>query len=134
MNKVRQYVSRIYLGLIFAYVTINSICEAREVELIIRNGTIIDGTGAARFQGDIGIHNGKIVKLGDLSELSAAKEIDATGKIISPGFIDMMGQNATPMIDNPQSALNLLSQGITTINAGESSSLRGSALKVQKAR
>ena len=119
MNTVRKYISWIYLGLLFAYATVNSICEARELALIIRNGTVIDGTGAARFQGDIGIHNGKIVKLGDLSEHTAEKEIDATGKIVSPGFIDMMGQNATPMIDNPQSGLNLLSQGITTINAGE---------------
>jgi N-acyl-D-amino-acid deacylase len=48
--------------------------------------------------------------------------IDATGLIVAPGFIDMMGQTASPMMDDPKTAINLLTQGITTINAGEGAS------------
>ena len=48
--------------------------------------------------------------------------IDAAGLVVAPGFIDMMGQTASPMMDDPKTAINLLTQGITTINAGEGGS------------
>src|SRR5690606_22922026 len=59
---------------------------------------------------------------GRLDPEHADRAIDAEGLIVAPGFIDMMGQNATAMLENPKSAMNLLMQGITTINAGEGSS------------
>ncbi|MFT7220708.1 MAG: N-acyl-D-amino-acid deacylase [Candidatus Azotimanducaceae bacterium] len=55
---------------------------------IIRNGTIIDGTGADRFVADIGIKDGKIMAVGQISE-SAAFEIDAKGKLVTPGWVDI---------------------------------------------
>ncbi len=88
-------------------------------DLIITDGMIIDGSGRPRFQADVGIKDGKISSIGDLDKSAAKQTINASGKIVSPGLIDMMGQTATPMIVNPRSAINLLSQGITTINAGE---------------
>lgn len=59
-----------------------------DLDTIIRNGTVIDGTKAPRRQADVGIKDGRIVQIGDLSSVSAAQGIDATGKIVSPGVID----------------------------------------------
>ena len=89
-----------------------------DYDCVIRGGQIIDGTGAPRFAGDVAIANGRIVAIG--SDLGAGRlEIDAAGQVVAPGFVDLMGQSATALMDRPQAALNLLSQGITTINCGE---------------
>ena len=56
-------------------------------ELIIRNGTVIDGTGAPRFRADVGVRNGKIAAIGTISE-TATNTVDASGKIVCPGFVD----------------------------------------------
>ena len=57
------------------------------LDIAIRNGTIVDGTGAPAFQGDVGIKGDRVVAVGEVSE-SAAREIDATGRIVTPGFVD----------------------------------------------
>lgn len=93
-----------------------------EFEIAILDGRICDGTGAPWYQGDIGIRDGKIAHIGRISPDQANRVIKATGLIVAPGFIDMMGQTATPMYERPDSAINLLTQGITTINAGEGGS------------
>lgn len=95
---------------------------AEKYDLVILNGRIIDGTGAPWYSADLAIDAGKIVKIGRVSPEMGKKSIVAAGLVVAPGFIDMMGQTATPMMDDPESALNLLTQGITTINAGEGSS------------
>jgi N-acyl-D-amino-acid deacylase len=58
-------------------------------DLIIRNGTIVDGTGASGFLGDVAVDGDRIAAIGDLSSETATREIDATGMIVSPGFIDL---------------------------------------------
>ena len=58
-------------------------------DLIISGGSIVDGTGAAPYNGDVAIRDGKIAKMGDLNEDSAAKTIDATGQTVTPGFVDL---------------------------------------------
>lgn len=88
-------------------------------DVVIRGGRICDGTGAPWYEADIAIRGGVIVQIGRLTDVTATREIDATGLVVAPGFIDMMGQTATPMLDDPGTAINLLTQGITTINAGE---------------
>lgn len=92
-------------------------------DVIIRNGRVVDGTGTATYVADVAIDGDKIVAVGRVERAATAgHDIDATGLVVAPGFIDMMGQTATPMLRDPQSAINLLTQGITTINAGEGSS------------
>jgi N-acyl-D-aspartate/D-glutamate deacylase len=59
-----------------------------QFDLIIRGGTIVDGTGAARFTGDVAVKNGLIVDVGEISG-DAAEEIDASGKVVAPGFVDI---------------------------------------------
>jgi N-acyl-D-aspartate/D-glutamate deacylase len=57
-------------------------------DLIIRNGTIIDGTGEDRFTGDIAVKDGKIAKIGQISA-EATQEVDAQGKLVTPGWVDI---------------------------------------------
>src|SRR5688500_1826598 len=56
-------------------------------DLLIRNGTVVDGTGAARFDADVAVQTGRIVAIGKI-EGAAAAVIDARGKIVAPGFVD----------------------------------------------
>ena len=57
-------------------------------DLIIRGGTIVDGTGAERFTGDVAVKDGLIAAVGEVSG-DADEEIDASGKIVTPGFVDV---------------------------------------------
>ncbi|MCI0361096.1 MAG: amidohydrolase family protein, partial [Planctomycetaceae bacterium] len=88
-------------------------------DLVIRGGRIVDGTGAPWYRADLGIAAGKITKIGRIDAANGGRTIDAADLIVAPGFIDMMGQTATPMLRDGGTAMNLLTQGITTINAGE---------------
>ncbi len=58
-------------------------------DLIIRNGTIVDGTGADAYRGDVAVDGQRVTAIGDLSTETAAREVDATGLVITPGFIDL---------------------------------------------
>lgn len=113
--------------LLFAALSLGAACPARcpaadVYDLIIRGGRVADGTGAPWYRADVGVSDGSIAAIGSLAEADAERIIDAEGLIVAPGFIDLMGQTATPMLEDPDTAVNLLSQGITTINAGEGAS------------
>lgn len=95
---------------------------AKKYDLLIRGGRVVDGTGAPWYEADVAVRDGKIAAIGKLKKRDAQRVVDAKGLIVAPGFIDMMGQTATPMLEDPRTAENLLRQGITTINAGEGSS------------
>lgn len=88
-------------------------------DILLRGGRVVDGTGAPWYEADVAVRDGRIAKIGRIPEESAERVIDCAGLIVCPGFIDMMGQTGEPFLDDPESALNLLTQGITTINAGE---------------
>jgi len=91
-------------------------------DILIRNGKILDGTGNPWYSGDVGVRGDRIVAIGKLTNATAKKTIDATGKIVSPGFIDTLGQSELALlIDNR--ALSKLSQGITTEITGEGGSI-----------
>ena len=57
-------------------------------DLVVRGGTVVDGTGAEPFVADVAIQDGKVVEVGSVSE-SGREEIDAAGKIVTPGFVDI---------------------------------------------
>lgn len=80
-------------------------------DVIVRHGTVIDGAGHPRFDADVGIRNGYIAAVGDLSEATAARQIDATGLLVTPGFINIHS-HASP--DALPTAVNMLTQGVTT--------------------
>lgn len=83
-------------------------------DLIIRDGTLIDGTGTASFSGDIAISGQEIVAIGDLSTTDhrAVKEIDASGLYVTPGFIDVNSHSAYTLLVDPR-AVSALYQGVT---------------------
>lgn len=91
-------------------------------DVVITNARIVDGSGAPWFRGAIAISNGRITKVGRIADPRAATNIDAHDRIVAPGFIDMMGQTATPFLKNPEAGINFLSQGITTLLTGEGAS------------
>ena len=86
-------------------------------DIIIRNGKIIDGTGNSWYYGDVAIKAGKIVRIGKLNTVKAAKEIDATGFIISPGFIDVHTHIEGDEVANPE-ATNFIYDGVTSVVTG----------------
>ncbi len=96
--------------------------EAANFDVIIRNGHILDGTGGPWYAADIGIKGDRIVEIGRLDGAHANKVINATGRIVSPGFIDMLGQSEYPLlIDNR--GISKLAQGITSEITGEGASI-----------
>jgi N-acyl-D-aspartate/D-glutamate deacylase len=84
---------------------------AETPDLILRHGTILDGSGAPRFQGDVAVTGGRISQIGNLSNLKAKQEIDATGLFVTPGFINIHDH---AQIDGVVKAENMLTQGVTT--------------------
>jgi len=88
-----------------------------EFDYIIKNSTIIDGTGNPRYRADVGIQNGKIVKIGLLETSTANKEINVSNCIVAPGFIDIHSHSdfAIPFDTRLESTIR---QGITTIVTG----------------
>ena len=82
-------------------------------DVVITNGTIVDGTGAAPVKSDIGIEGDRITTLGDLSSADSARTIDATGLTVTPGWIDTHAHSDGALLNDPQHA-NGLRQGITT--------------------
>jgi N-acyl-D-amino-acid deacylase len=96
--------------------------EALPFDLIIRNGHIIDGTGSPWYSGDIGIRDGRIAAIGNLAGDAATSTIDAAGRVVAPGFIDMLGQSEVSILVDPRVPSKIY-QGITTEITGEGSSI-----------
>ncbi len=86
-------------------------------DLIVRNGTIVDGTRAPRHEADVGVRGDRVVRIGNLKNERAKKAIDAAGKIVSPGFIDAHTHDDRLMLSAPEMAPKA-SQGVTTVIAG----------------
>jgi len=87
------------------------------LDLIIHGGTVIDGTRAPRFDADVGLRDGRIAALGDLSQHPARERVDATGLIVAPGFIDAHTHDDTALLGSPDMSFKV-SQGVTTVIAG----------------
>src|ERR1700719_453651 len=91
-------------------------------DLVITNGHIIDGTGSPWYSGDIGIRDGRIAAIGNLSGAARKRTLDAKGKVVAPGFIDMLGQSEATILVDPRLPSKIY-QGITTEITGEGSSI-----------
>ena len=96
--------------------------SAAPFDIIIRNGHIIDGTGSPWYAGDVGVRDGHIAAIGDLSRDTARQMIDAHGMVVAPGFIDMLGQSELTILADPRLPSKIY-QGITTEITGEGESV-----------
>jgi len=110
--------------LIFCFLWLNPFLFAApspSFDLVITNGHIIDGTGSPWYSGDIGIRGGRIAAIANLSAESRGRTIDAHGMVVSPGFIDMLGQSELTILVDPRLPSKIF-QGITTEITGEGES------------
>jgi N-acyl-D-aspartate/D-glutamate deacylase len=108
------------LCVLFGLLAFSVACDQGErFDIVIRGGTVIDGMGTPPTRADIGIRGDRIAKVGDLTNAVGTDLVDATGLIVSPGFIDVHSHTAEA-IGTPERKLNegVVRQGVTTIVGG----------------
>ncbi|MFI5279934.1 MAG: amidohydrolase family protein [Gemmatimonadales bacterium] len=89
-----------------------------DFDVLMTGGTVVDGTGAPGRRADVGISGDRIAAIGDLAGRTAQRTIDATGLVVAPGFIDMLGWSQfTILVDNR--GVSKVTQGVTTEITGE---------------
>ena len=115
--------SRVLSAISSLFVFLGS-CAAQQpsFDVIITNGHIIDGTGSPWYAGDVGIRDGKIAAIGNLSTAASKRKVDALGMVVAPGFIDMLGQSEDTILVDPRLPSKIY-QGITTEATGEGGSI-----------
>jgi len=99
-----------------------AVAADRPFDLVITHGHIIDGTGSPWYSGDVGIRDGRIAAIGDLTTQARVRTLDAHGKVVAPGFIDMLGQSELTILVDPRLPSKIF-QGITTEVTGEGGSI-----------
>src|SRR5215469_13586266 len=99
-----------------------SMAAAPQYDLIIKDGHIMDGTGSPWYAADLAIKDGRIAAIGDLKSAKAKRVIDAKGMLVTPGFIDMLGQSEGSILVDPRLPSKIY-QGITTEITGEGESI-----------
>ena len=83
------------------------------LDLIVDGGTVVDGTGAPRYRADIGILDGRIEAVGDLAGAEAVRRLDASGLLVTPGFIDIHSHSDFTLLVDPRAQSSIV-QGVTT--------------------
>lgn len=115
MRHLKTYLRLVLL--VFPLMSLIFSCGGQSYDLILKNGLIVDGTGDQAYAGDIAIIGNRIVKIGSLKESQAIETIDASGLVVTPGFIDVhthcdRGIKRVPSVDN------YILQGVTTVIGG----------------
>jgi dihydroorotase/N-acyl-D-amino-acid deacylase len=98
-----------------------AVAAGQPFDAVITNGHIVDGTGSPWYSGDIGIRDGRIAAIGNLSAAARKRTVDAKGRVVAPGFIDMLGQSEATILVDPRLPSKIF-QGITTEVTGEGGS------------
>lgn len=91
-------------------------------DLVLTGGRVVDGTGAPWFSADVAVRDGKIAAVGKLKGAASRRTLDATGLVVAPGFIDLLGQSEYNVLVDPRAA-SKITQGITTEVTGEGDSI-----------
>ncbi len=98
-------------------------CRGDDYDVILRGGWVVDGTGNPRYRGDVAIRGDRIAGVGRIDpDARAGREVDVTGLVVSPGFIDMLGWSDIKLLADGRAA-SKVTQGITTEITGEGSSV-----------
>jgi len=108
--------------LLFGFAPLVAREPAQSFDIVITNGHIIDGTGSPWYSADIGIRDGKIAAIGNLHDAGRSRTIDVRGRVVAPGFIDMLGQSELTILVDPRLPSKIF-QGITTEITGEGNSV-----------
>jgi len=93
-----------------------------DYDIIIRNGRVVDGTGRSAFNADVAINGDRVARIGNLRGAQAKRTIDARGRVVAPGFIDMLGQSEQFLLIDPR-AMSKVMMGVTTEITGEGESI-----------
>jgi len=93
-------------------------CSSEHYDIVIKNGLVVDGSGDKSYISDIGIKDGKIVVIEETISGQAISEIDASGKVVTPGFIDVLSWASGPIVYDGE-VQSVVCQGITTAIFGE---------------
>jgi N-acyl-D-amino-acid deacylase len=109
---------KIFRLIVLSFLFVSSCSSPTNYEILIKNGTITDGSGNTSYIGDVGINADTIVAVGDLKNDTANLEIDATGLVVAPGFINMLSWATESLIEDGRS-LGDISQGVTLEVFGE---------------
>ena len=104
--------------LIVASVVLGACTSPAEHELILRNGTIVDGIGAPSFVGDLAINDDRITAVGDLGDSRGVTEVDVSGLVVAPGFINMLSWAGEALLEDGRSQGDIR-QGVTLEVFGE---------------
>jgi N-acyl-D-aspartate/D-glutamate deacylase len=91
-------------------------------DLVVAHGQVVDGTGSPARAADVGIRGGHVVAVGDLGASPRGRTLDASGLVVAPGFIDMLGQSEMTLLVDPR-APSKIYQGVTTEITGEGDSI-----------
>ena len=83
------------------------------LDLLIRGGLVVDGSGSPPFSGDVAVEEGRIAAVGELDGADARETIDAAGRIVCPGFVDPHSHSDFTLLTNPD-AQSTIRQGVTT--------------------
>jgi N-acyl-D-amino-acid deacylase len=112
----------LFFVLSFAILVVTACTPSPRYDLVIRNGTIYDGSGSASYVGDVAINGDAIAAIGDMGKAKGTTEIDATGLAVSPGFINMMCWANESLIEDGRSQSDIR-QGVTLEILGEGGSM-----------
>src|ERR1700687_2894233 len=96
--------------------------KADSFDILFTNARVVDGTGAPWFSADVGVRGGRIAAVGKLAGTQSRRTIDASGLVVAPGFIDLLGQSEYNVLVDPRAA-SKITQGITTEVTGEGESI-----------
>jgi len=96
--------------------------QAPQYDLLIKRGRIVEGSGRAGYVADLAVKDDRIAAIGNLSQATAARVIDAQGLVVAPGFIDLLGQSETYLLIDPR-AMSKVMMGVTTEITGEGESI-----------
>ena len=115
--------NEIRVSVVLAFLLLSSFALAQTpaFDIVIINGHIIDGTGSPWYSGDVGIRDGRIAAIGNLAATQRKRTIDVGGKVVAPGFIDMLGQSELTILVDPRLPSKIY-QGITSEITGEGDS------------
>ena len=115
-------IRRLLIGILIVFGIVTACAPSTSLDLILRGGTIYDGSGGEPYVGDVAIDGDKIVALGDIGHATAIHEIDVTGLAVAPGFINMMSWSNESLIEDGRSQSDIR-QGVTLEIMGEGHSM-----------